>query len=196
MQYCKNGDTPTLTYQFVGQSKKVVKTEFSPIDVTVRYGETNSTSNYSPAGFGLSAYSTSNFYDRGYILRDYYVLDLGIPVNTFDYRYNFELYGKLCYSPQYFFLNHIAPSSISINPNLKCPTPEAIKTIIEVNYNNLIIFRDQAIGNVTFSVACGDCPEGYSRCLISEYPGYCCLDCSATAASIRAITNELRTKNG
>ena len=48
-----------------------------------------------------------------------------------------------------------------------------------------------------FTVACGDdCPEGFCKCIIPEYPGYCCLDCSATAASIHAITNQLRGKNG
>lgn len=41
-----------------------------------------------------------------------------------------------------------------------------------------------------------DCPPGTCKCHSESYPGYCCLDCSATAASIRSITNELRRKNG
>lgn len=49
----------------------------------------------------------------------------------------------------------------------------------------------------SYKVSCDDeCPEGFCKCIIPEYPGYCCLDCAATAASIRAITNELRAKNG
>ncbi|MCC5625111.1 hypothetical protein LC574_29075, partial [Nostoc sp. CHAB 5715] len=48
-----------------------------------------------------------------------------------------------------------------------------------------------------FKVSCGDeCPEGFCKCPIPEYPGYCCLDCASIAASIRAITNGLRAKNG
>ncbi|MCC5619251.1 hypothetical protein LC605_30105 [Nostoc sp. CHAB 5836] len=41
-----------------------------------------------------------------------------------------------------------------------------------------------------------DCSEGFCKCPSPTYPGYCCLDCASTAASIRAITNELRAKNG
>lgn len=45
----------------------------------------------------------------------------------------------------------------------------------------------------TYTVACGDeCPEGFCKCIIPEYPGYCCLDCNSAAASIRSITNSLR----
>ncbi|MEH1906649.1 hypothetical protein [Nostoc sp.] len=49
----------------------------------------------------------------------------------------------------------------------------------------------------SYKVSCGDdCPEGFCKCHSDSYPGYCCLDCLATAASIRSITNELRSKNG
>jgi hypothetical protein len=48
-----------------------------------------------------------------------------------------------------------------------------------------------------YKVSCDDeCPEGFCRCEIPEYPGYCCLDCAATSGNIRAITNDLRAKNG
>jgi len=61
------------------------------------------------------------------------------------------------------------------------------------------LYEDKKAGNAppNFTVACGkNCPEGSHKCTHNKYPGYCCLDCSATAASIRAITNELRAKNG
>lgn len=48
-----------------------------------------------------------------------------------------------------------------------------------------------------YKVSCDDeCPEGFCKCVIPEYPGYCCLDCTATAASIRSIINDLRVRNG
>lgn len=59
-----------------------------------------------------------------------------------------------------------------------------------------IITREYLI-EPTYTVACDDeCPEGFCKCLTPEYPGYCCLNCASTAASIRTITNELRGKNG
>lgn len=72
------------------------------------------------------------------------------------------------------------------------------KDILKIlNQNNIIIFTDTGENIALKSVACDDeCPEGFCKCIIPEYPGYCCLDCGATAASIRAITNELRGKNG
>lgn len=63
--------------------------------------------------------------------------------------------------------------------------------------NNNKIFLDSGECPINFVVTCDDdCPEGFCKCIIPEYPGYCCLDCNATAASIRAITNDLRGKNG
>jgi hypothetical protein len=48
----------------------------------------------------------------------------------------------------------------------------------------------------SFTVSCGDdCPEGFCKCEIPEYPGYCCLDCSQIAKNIRDITNDLKSKN-
>lgn len=59
-----------------------------------------------------------------------------------------------------------------------------------------IIFDDDAI-DCDWSVQCDDdCPEGTCKCISPIYPGYCCLDCESTAANIRAITNDLRAKNG
>ncbi|MEH2169333.1 MAG: hypothetical protein V7K41_22280 [Nostoc sp.] len=58
------------------------------------------------------------------------------------------------------------------------------------------IFSKTSECPIKYTVACGDdCPEGFCKCEISEYPGYCCLNCNATARSIRDITNNLRVKN-
>lgn len=49
---------------------------------------------------------------------------------------------------------------------------------------------------IEYTVSCDDdCPEGFCKCEIAEYPGYCCLDCNSIARSIRDITNDLRAKN-
>ncbi|MBC6436215.1 hypothetical protein FM036_45630 [Nostoc sp. HG1] len=196
MPYCKIGDKPTLSYQFRGQSEKIVKFHFSPVDVIVKSVQTNSTDNYSAEGFQVSAYSTNDFFVKSYIVTDYYIEDGKISQDSYDYRYNFLLYGKQCGFVEYVGLAYVSPSSIVIDRNIKCPIPEESETCIKVSYKNRIIFKDQSMASVTFSVSCGDCPEGFCRCVIPEYPGYCCLDCNATAAKIRTITNELRSKNG
>ncbi|WP_218964710.1 hypothetical protein [Nostoc linckia] len=59
-------------------------------------------------------------------------------------------------------------------------------------------FYDYVAGDDgNYKVSCGDeCPEGFCKCPSPEYPGYCCLDCTATAASIHAITDDLKVRNG
>lgn len=43
-------------------------------------------------------------------------------------------------------------------------------------------------------VTCGDeCPPGMCKCPSDAYPGYCCLDCSSVAASLRQIANQARS---
>ena len=70
--------------------------------------------------------------------------------------------------------------------------------IIRVYRGSELIFKDVGKAPITYKVDCirERCPEGYCECKIDNYPGYCCLDCAATAASIRAITNDLKGKNG
>lgn len=59
-----------------------------------------------------------------------------------------------------------------------------------------VIFKAE-VKNCSQQITCGDeCPEGFCKCSSPGYPGYCCLDCAATAANIRTITNDLRLKNG
>ncbi|MEH2437369.1 MAG: hypothetical protein V7K25_24565 [Nostoc sp.] len=79
-------------------------------------------------------------------------------------------------------------------------TPSTYNAYIKVlDVSGKQIFQDSSSSSTPpiFKVACGtSCPDGYCKCEIPEYPGYCCLDCAATATSIRLITNELRSKNG
>ncbi|MCC5626855.1 hypothetical protein LC613_01070 [Nostoc sphaeroides CHAB 2801] len=78
------------------------------------------------------------------------------------------------------------------------------KTGSTLNKNNVIRIVDsqgtlihEEENECDYQVACDErCPEGFCECPSSTYPGYCCLDCAFAAASIRAITNELRGKNG
>lgn len=75
---------------------------------------------------------------------------------------------------------------------------KSTQNIIRVFSNGELIFKDVGVAPITFKVECirVRCPEGFCECPIPVYPGYCCLDCAATAANIRAITNDLKGKNG
>jgi hypothetical protein len=50
--------------------------------------------------------------------------------------------------------------------------------------------------NGSFEVACDDeCPEGYLKCEIAQYPGYCCIPCNEIKAGIISATAALRSIN-
>ncbi len=75
------------------------------------------------------------------------------------------------------------------------PAPES-KGLLITDAENRVVY-DSNNDPCNWIVTCDeDCPEGTCRCESPVYPGYCCNDCAATAASIRTITNELRVKNG
>ncbi len=76
------------------------------------------------------------------------------------------------------------------------PAPPNNRGVIIRDMKGAIIFDDDNI-DCNWNVQCDDdCPEGTYKCYSPVYPGYCCLDCASTAAKIRAITNDLRSKNG
>ncbi|MEH2243387.1 hypothetical protein [Nostoc sp.] len=95
---------------------------------------------------------------------------------------------------------NVDPSSISINQSITCANTETAKQKGRVHIKRVDsitdIFTVEGDAPCNIEVACGDCPPGYCRCEMPGYPGYCCLDCHATAEQIRVITNELRLKNG
>ena len=61
-----------------------------------------------------------------------------------------------------------------------------------VKHNDVIIFKDQGECPCTFTVQCGDCPEGTIRCDSPGYPGYCCIPCAELAQRVDAMTRRLR----
>jgi len=189
--YCKVGDKPTVTYQFTGQAQKIFKSNFAPIDVVVAGAPIGSTSNYVKDGFGLQIYSTNNFFYVNYTILDYYIIDSG---GALQFRY--ALWVRTCGSASFVSSVNVDPATTTINLNSKCPTAqrEKPKTSIQVIYNGLVIFQDQAEGSVIFSVQCGRCPDGYCECSSPVYPGYCCLDCNQVLSEIAAITALAKSK--
>lgn len=74
-----------------------------------------------------------------------------------------------------------------------CGNPQPGCTI-KVLHEGQVIFADKGKCPITYSVVCGEeCPPGTTRCLKSDYPGYCCLPCSPIAAEIKAIASQIRS---
>ncbi|MEH2243548.1 hypothetical protein [Nostoc sp.] len=194
--YCNIGDKPKVYITFNGQQKQIYEPRVSPVEITTE-DFTDHTSNYQQIGYQLSCYSTNNERGASIVVRDYEIRDNGA---GYDFKYRYELWVRLCDSntlTQYF---NVDPSSISINQSITCANTETAKQKVRVHIKRVDsitdIFTVEGNAPCKIEVACGDCPPGYCRCEMSGYPGYCCLDCHATAEQIRVITNDLRSKNG
>jgi len=189
---CSPGDKPIITYRFGNGNERRYQSDFAPIDVIIGNQPIDTTSNFNREGYKITFYSPNNFRTYAVFIKDYYLnffsLTNGYP------EMNFLECNKSSFTP----FGSVDISTIVINYAEKCPTQhvDTQKASIEIFYNNLRIFQDQGNAPIAFNVQCGKCPPGTCECVSPIYPGYCCLDCSATAASIRAITNELRAKNG
>lgn len=93
----------------------------------------------------------------------------------------------------YIYLVSIVPAQ---NQPDNCGDPKKICEL-QIIKDGKTIFVDQGECPCEFSVQCGDCPPGTTRCVCTGYPGYCCLPCKPIADEIKAITNQIRSlKNG
>lgn len=93
----------------------------------------------------------------------------------------------------YIFITSITPLN---NQPDNCGNAKKICEMQVIN-DGRIIFSDQGQCPCEFSIQCGDCPSGTTRCECSGYPGYCCLPCNEIVREIKAITNQVRSlKNG
>lgn len=89
---------------------------------------------------------------------------------------------------------HIISATPLNNQIDNCGNPKKICELQVIN-NGQIIHIDQGICPCTFSVSCGDCPEGTMRCECAGYPGFCCIPCNELKSGIRSITNYVRSIN-
>lgn len=89
-------------------------------------------------------------------------------------------------------VNSITPVQQQLD---NCGTPKPVCTI-KVLHKGQVIFIDKGDCPITFNVTCGEeCPPGTTKCRKSDFPGYCCLPCSSTAAEIINIKNIVQNVN-
>ncbi|MGL5925485.1 hypothetical protein [Chroococcidiopsis sp.] len=204
MTYCKPSEPATITYSFAGNKKQFV-TDKTPIDIATYEKRINTSPNFKAEGYTINFYSPNNRRTLENIVRDHiityypaYVTESGFSVpasysiswidcGAFDFirNTNGTLGGV-----------EIDPNTLIYKPEIKCPGPPlGNKCSIEVKHKGIIIFQDQGNCPVSFSIQCGDCPEGTIKCNAPGYPGYCCLPCTEIAGEIKAIASQVRRIN-
>ena len=198
---CSTGDKPIITYKFGNGNNRIYKSDFSPIEIISKAAPVISGENFNNDGYQLQVRSLQYSGGAGdIIVKDYMTFYQGnilyftaIYCGQTDYPRNQD--GSL---GALIALNNGNPA-ITRNPDpaVKCPgIPPLPRCSLQIMHNGQLLFQDQGECPVVYDVQCTKCPEGTCECPTPNYPGYCCLDCASTAASIRAITNNLRAKNG
>lgn len=185
--FCKIGDIKaTVTWVWNNELPKKYQTKVIPIEVTVKKLESEigtwTTRTYDtitlPPGNPFSYQGDDQ--------------DSPITVNTRTIASAKD--GRVLYSDASFNAGAIQYLGTVFTPNVANKYQ-----IIISNTSGIELFKEEKDTTIPpkYEVACGEeCPEGFCKCITPEYPGYCCLDCNSTAASIRAITNDLKGKNG
>jgi hypothetical protein len=203
MSYCNVGDKPKVTYRFNNGSPVEVQLQSAPVDVETGTAPNDHTENYNPNGYQITFGSPQGA--NGLIaltVVDYKIVyvDKGVFDPDTGYYLQYMGCGETKFPVLSSGVNGIKMSStdISVDNSAKCPVPNEgdSKCEIRILKDGAVIFRAEGECPVNYTVACTRCPPGTCECKSDGYPGYCCNDCSSTASKLRAIANELRSKNG
>ncbi|KJH71230.1 hypothetical protein [Aliterella atlantica] len=106
-----------------------------------------------------------------------------------------------------FYAMHIVKNGIDTGNHFH-PTGVYSASIQSVDYSGVgeytFIVTDNKGSTLTriyqsspqYTVTCDDeCPPGTTKCLSTNYPGYCCLPCKEIAGEIKAIASQVRRLN-
>ncbi len=189
---CNIGDKPIVKYKLGTGNYKYFKSDFSPIEVVSKTTPIANTDNFDGEGFEISFYSTNNFRTITTTVTDYRTVDTG----GGDPAFRYEIYWANCGSKiiQESGVNY-DPSTLVVNRNIKCLESLKNRCSIIIKYQEKIIFQDQGDCPIEFEIQCGNCPDGYTECKTSTYPGYCCLPCNEVKNEIITIKNTIKNFN-
>jgi len=194
MSYCKAGDKPTIDYQFNNGSKRVYKSDFAPIDVTVKEAP---------------KYIDADKYDNEGFQINYVITDRNQPRSTIVIAYDVKLFpefggywglirvpcgGNPAILSTFTGGVAIYPDSITVDKSVKCPVASNKKCTIEVKHKGIIIYSDQGNCPCNFTIKCGNCNDNEQECKSNKYPGYCCIPCQGTASKINNLAAKVRAK--
>jgi hypothetical protein len=197
MQHCNEGDKPTVRYKFGNGGYRQFKSDYSPIDVTVKSVPIPNTDNYNGVGYRINFYSPNNFTTVEAIVTDHYTYVIESETNP-DSRYGITWIncGDTAFQGAgnpYPGVN-FRPSSLIIDTTVNCPSSQQknSRCSIIVTHEGVTIFQDQGDCPIEHEVQCGNCPDGNIECKKSGYPGYCCIPCEELANKIHNLANKVR----
>lgn len=210
-EYCKKGDKPVIKYQFNGGAERIFKSKYAPIDVISKETPIIASENYNTKGYGISYIGLNGNGTRSdWVVTDHIIFNLPQGVDTIwgttpriaIKRCDDKSFRKVqdCNSyVAYRYTNCLDTSLINmqdlrIDLTKKCPQETKKRCSIVVLYKGLTIWSDQGDCPISFSVQCGNCPDGQHECESNVYPFYCCSDCAGTAAKINNLVNKYGQK--
>ncbi|MEH2371947.1 hypothetical protein [Nostoc sp.] len=198
MNYCKIGDSPKVTYQFSDREPIIYQSNVAPIEVfTGTAPPEGTTTNYNPQGYQISFLSPQSFSGRFTQIVLDYKTRVGNIGTFFEPQTGLFVKFIACDATTFGTIEITCSGQITIDNNIHCPVAAlGDKCQIIISNGGQQLFQAKGKCPVSFTVSCGNCPEGQCECHSDSYPGYCCLDCGAVASNIRTITNELKEKNG
>lgn len=213
---CQKGEKATVTYKFSNSVKRNYITENTPITVTTRQSDLeNFEGGQCPITYLVKYRSIDNSGTTGEIRYasvkgPITAITTGHLPSGVAHPFESEWQIRLACSGGANYVNGVEiirviytlygyGELLSIEPEPpyldNCGEPEKQCEILVYNSSNSIIFSDRGKCPVTYSITCGDCPEGTIKCDAPGYPGYCCLPCKEIAEEVKAIANQVRRFN-
>lgn len=186
-EYCELGNKPTVKYSFKGGKERSFKTDLAPIEVISKESPVEANDSFNNDGYHFTVYSTNNFRNFSNFCRAHRFVDKGGTDPM--WRWELEIIG--CGGTKWERTVNVNPSTFVIDSTRKCPGTQKLRCSIIVKHQGQPIFQDQGDCPVSFSVQCGNCPDGQIECKKAEYPGYCCIPCQGTAQKINNIGNKI-----
>jgi hypothetical protein len=209
ISYCLQKNESIVTYSFQNGAKEIYQTK-GGVEITIAgIGEEKPLLKFGSTATVPSDWSSASVWLYGIVFTapsypncpfTYYELSIGSasPGQTLTLvetpRLNVCKNAHIIAIPELGYSNYDRQwKGGTVGIGLKGITDKCIIQIVNSSGNS---FVKQGECPIKYTVACDDgCPEGFCKCSSPEYPGYCCLDCNATANEIRSITQSLKAHN-
>lgn len=196
--YCLDSNTAIVSLSFSDKETEILRFENAPICVLIDDNEASQSKCYRFAGIDIFGINSFEVFLCG--VNPSYVLFSGGLTPAFNGSIVFSN-GSYRYKPGTESINQV--TQIIRDPSVYLSDGDCSQCLVEsgnmkvtiTDKNNNKLFEKTGL-NPQIKASCDGCPPNTCKCLSPGYPGYCCLDCSAIASSIRSVTNELRIKNG
>ncbi len=194
MLYCE-GKTKAII-KYVASSGQEIKHEFLQVPIEIDCADVPRTGRfiYTVRASGYNFGTCTPIGDRAFgltVVADSYAISSAPPLGGYETcifnDYNFYIATEK--------VNTFLGTSDAIITSIANPNYSPGGKYLTIKFQGSEIFKTQ-VKNCDYSVTCDDeCPEGYLKCVIPEYPGYCCIPCDDIKSGIIGITAILKGIN-